>query len=392
MRSEISSPAGTQVSASASELFDKGAELLRSRSVQPALRCFYSAQQLGYDEKKCAAARWEGWMLLGEFEQAWQESDFISSIGGRGPKQFWDGQGWNGKRVMLRCLHGLGDTIQCIRYAPRLKESCRSLFVQTHPQLVNLIKGVPGVDHVFTWGNGSPEDRLAWDTQMEVIELPRAFRTTIPDIPISTPYIEVPGERIQWGSRWFEEQQNLRIGIAWEAGPWDSLRSISLAEFLPLSAFKSCRFYGLQKGVDPAALPNCGAVRNLECHATDIRDTAALILNLDLVITVDTMTAHLAGALGHPVWILLPARADWRWMLDRCDTPWYPTARLFRQKTAGDWWPAIEDVCTALEETIMTGSITDSRQKGMYVSQSSGPAHLLPKRLFRSTTGNSARR
>jgi hypothetical protein len=330
-------------------------------------------------------------MLLGKFEQAWQESDFISSIGGGDPKQFWDGQAWNGKRVMLRCLHGLGDTIQCIRYAPLLRQSCRFLFVQTHPQLVNLIKGVPGVDHVFTWGNGSPEDRLAWDTQMEVIELPRAFRATIPDIPVSTPYIEVPDERIQWGSRWFEEQESLRIGIAWEAGPWDSLRSIGLPEFSHLFAFKSCRFYGLQKGVDPASLPKCGAVRNLECHATDIRDTAALILNLDLVITVDTMTAHLAGALGRPVWILLPARADWRWMLERCDTPWYPTARLFRQKSPGDWTQTIEDVGEALVETALTRNITGLPQKGLYVSQKFGAAHL-PRGLFRSTAGHSPKR
>ncbi len=344
----VPSPADLCDLGRASALFAEGADLLQSRNVRPALRCFYSAQQLGYDVKECAAARWDCWMLLGNFGRAWQESDLISAAGGGDPKQFWDGQAWNGKRVILRCLHGLGDTIQFIRYAPLLRESCHSLFVQTHPQLVSLIEGVQGVNHVLTWGNGPSEDGLAWDTQIEVTELPRAFRTTISNIPGLVPYIQVPEERIQWASRWFAGQKKLRIGIAWEAGPWNTLRSIPLSEFSPLLAFETCRFYGLQKGVDPASVPRCGAVYNLESHAADIRDTAALILHLDLVITVDTMTAHLAGALGCPVWILLPVQADWRWMLDRCDTPWYPTARLFRQRSPGDWTQTIKDVGAAL--------------------------------------------
>ncbi len=323
-------------------------------------------------------------MLLGEFERAWQESDLISAIGARDPNQFWHGETWKGKRVMVRCLHGLGDTIQFIRYAPLLKETCRSLFVQTHPQLVNFIKGVPGVDHVFTWDNSCSEDCAEWDLQMEVTELPRAFRTTIPTIPAQIPYIQVPDEKIQWAANCFEERANLRIGIAWEAGPWDCLRSIALGKFGPLFALKSCRFYGLQKGINPAGLPECSAVRDLEIHAADIRDTAALILNLDLVIAVDTMTAHLAGALGRPVWILLPARADWRWMLDRCDTPWYPTARLFRQRSPGDWTETIEEIGAALREFCAnrTGNNTDTRRKGLYVSQKRDAAHL-PKGICR---------
>jgi hypothetical protein len=241
MQAEIASFAGIQIPASACELFDKGAELLRDRNVPAALRCFYSAQQLGYDAKECAGARWNCWMLLGEFEKAWQESDLISSIGGRDAKQFWDGQPWDGKRVMLRCLHGLGDTIQFIRYAPLLKEHCRSLFVQTHPQLVNLVKGVPGVDRVFTWGIDYREDFSSWDMQMEITELPRAFRSDPANIPL-TPYVQVPAERVRWASRWFDGANLPRIGVAWEAGPWDPARSISLSELSPLFALDLCRF------------------------------------------------------------------------------------------------------------------------------------------------------
>lgn len=373
MRSEIAAGVYAPPPA-ASELFRRGTALVAMRNIKAALTNLHSAQQLGYDAKECAAARWNCWMLLGEFERAWQESDFISAVGGNA-SQFWDGQLWDGRRVMLRCLHGLGDTIQFIRYAPLLKESCRSLFVQTHPQLVNFISGVSGVDRVFTWGSDYHEDFSTWDMQMEVTELPRAFRTILSSIPSFTPYVHLPEEQLKWASRWFKKQEGLRVGIAWEAGAWDCMRSISLAELSPLLAMDSCRFYGLQKGVDPAALRECGTVDNVECHAADIRDTAALILNLDLVITVDTMTAHLAGALARPVWILLPVHADWRWMLERSDTPWYPTARLFRQKSGGDWQAAIADVCRALTELT-------ANKKGLSVSRNSGYVHL-PNRLVK---------
>ena len=168
---------------SAPTLFSLGQRLLSCRNVQDAIHAFDSAQRCGYSATECAAARWHCWMLLGRLERAWQESDFITSIGAPDPNRFWDGRSWHGQRVMLRCLHGLGDTIQFIRYAPLLRQTCRSLTVQTHPQLVTLLKGVSGVDHVCTWGNGYVENASDWDMQMEVTELPRAFRTTSATIP-----------------------------------------------------------------------------------------------------------------------------------------------------------------------------------------------------------------
>ncbi|MBV9768586.1 MAG: hypothetical protein JOZ32_03350 [Bryobacterales bacterium] len=298
-------------------------------------------------------------MLLGEFEKAWRESDFISELG-RDPERFWTGQSWTGKRVMLRCLHGLGDTIQFIRYAPLLKKTCRSLVVQTHPQLVTLLDSVPGVGRVTTWADGTPGDDSEWDMHMEVNELPRAFRTTLGKIPIM-PYLRIPEQRIQWASEWFEEQGHLRIGIAWEAGHWNSSRSIPLEEFAPLFASHECQFFVLQKNAAASDFERWKTVHDLEIHAADIRDTAALILNLDLVITVDTMTAHLAGALARPVWILLPAVADWRWMLNSSATPWYPSARLFRQKRLGDWSGAIKEICAELRNSKVLAKLRSSR-------------------------------
>ncbi len=308
---------------------------------------FDLAQRLGYAAEECAAARWHCWMLLGNFERAWQESDFISARG-KDSNGFWDGRPWSGRHVMLRCLHGLGDTIQFIRYAPLLKESCRSLTVQTHPQLVTLLERVPGVDRVCTWGAGYTESASNWDMQMEVTELPRAFRTTVTTIPAATPYIPISKERIEWGANCVSPTGKMRVGIAWEAGPWDPARSISLDELTPLLSCEGCCFYGLQKGAALADVRGSAPVFDPEALSADVRDTAALILNLDLIVTVDTMTAHLAGALGRRVWILLPANADWRWMLERSDTPWYPNARLFRQRTPGDWSGVLETVRTAL--------------------------------------------
>jgi hypothetical protein len=328
--------------------FSHAQELLSRCDVQQAIEYFNLAQQSGYPADECAAARWNCWMLLGNFEHAWQESDFISSLEIADPNGLWDGSSWEGKRVMLRCLHGLGDTIQFIRYARQLKQTCRSLTVQTHPQLVTLIEGVLGVDRVCTWATNYVENRSDWDMQMEVTELPRAFRTLPSTIPATVPYIFIPQDRIEWGARCVGVEKALRVGLCWESGPWDPARTISLSDLSILFSCADCRFYSLQKHANVPDYQNL--IVDLEANSVDVRDTAALILNLDLVITVDTIAAHLAGALGRPTWLLLPAQCDWRWMLNRTDTPWYPTMRLFRQHKSGSWNPVITEVFAALAE------------------------------------------
>jgi hypothetical protein len=348
MQTDISAVPPILQASAASALFSEGQNLLSRRNVQAAIECFDSAERLGYAAEECAAARWNGWMLLGDFERAWRESDFISATVPTDPNRYWNGRSWNGRRVMLRCLHGLGDAIQFIRYAPMLKQSCRSLTVQTHPQLVTLLEGVAAVDRVCTWGPGYIENASDWDMQMEVTELPRIFRTTVATIPAATPYIQIPKERIEWGASRLDATKKMRVGLVWETGAWNIERCIHLNELSPLLSCEDCCFYSLQKGAVLPSMPGSGPLCDLEAHSVDVRDTAALILNLDLVVTVDTMTAHLAGALGRPVWILLPATADWRWMLHRNDTPWYPSARLFRQHVPGDWRGVAEDLSVAL--------------------------------------------
>lgn len=356
-------------------VFSEAQRFLRLCKIEDAVRCLREAERLGYDANECAAARWNCWMLSGQFELAWQESDQIARNGPEDPHRFWNGQSWAGKRVMLRCLHGLGDTIQFIRYAPLIRHTSSSLIAQVHPQLVTLIQGVSGIDKVITWGKSAEVEERDWEMQMEVTELPRAFRSTISSLPTTIPYIQVAAERIEWASGLFGNTRttehggsvsdlsedaavscalfppgrNLRIGVAWQSGPWDPARSISLDFLGPLFALRGCEFYSLQKEADLHEIRKRWPLRDLEIYAKDVRDTAALILNLDLVVAVDTMTAHLAGALGRPVWVLLPFRADWRWMLKRTDSPWYPTLRLFRQTEPGNWVPVIDAMIRRLQ-------------------------------------------
>lgn len=330
-------------------MFDEASNLLLKRQVRAAVELFDRAETLAYDRNECAAGRWQCWMLLGEFERAWQESDLIRKSAAHDPNRFWDGASWCNRKVMLRCLHGLGDTIQFIRYAPMLRQTCNRLTVQTHPQLVRLLAGVQGVDHVTSWGPGFPDDHSEWELQMEVTELPMAFRTTVLNIPSSFPYIHVPDETVTWASRWFGDRDgSLRVGVVWEAGDWDTARSIPLNIFSELFRASNCQFYSLQKTARASDLAAYPTLRNIEANSIDVLDTASLMTHLDLVITVDTMTAHLAGALNIPVWIILPNRADWRWMLQTNYSPWYRRARLFRRSTT-DWLPLINELLSNLE-------------------------------------------
>jgi len=330
--------------------FDEGQEWLRRRCVHKALACFNRAERTGFACTECAGARWQCWMLLGEFERAWAESDFITASNTYDPHRMWNGQAWTNQRVMLRCLHGLGDAIQFIRYAPLLRSTCRHLTVQTHPQLVSLLQGVRGIDKVVTWGSDWSDSSEAWDMQIEVTELPRAFRSTQSTLPTDVPYIQIPPELVMQARRFLAKSEGLRVGVSWQAGSWSPGRSATLEVLAEIFGVNGVRFYSLQKGATREDIRPARVLRELETYARDVRDTAAMILNLDLVITVDTMTAHLAGALGRPVWIMLPRQADWRWMLSRDDTPWYPTARLFRQKQENCWASVVADVARSLED------------------------------------------
>jgi hypothetical protein len=283
---------------------------------------------------------WIEAMNRGDFGSAWAISDSVlqerirrGDICTHLPRheQFiWNGEPLAGRRLFVRCYHGLGDTLQFVRLLahPRLRASEVTLWAQ--PALIKLLQSVRGIDRILPLHDGDPD--LDYDVDVELMELPHALRLTLDELPGAIPYIYVPVAAVKTASL------RRRIGVCWSAGEWDPKRSLPPAELRPLTTLSDVRWFSLQFPPAMCALP----AASIASH--DIAETALRMQLLDLIITVDTMTAHLAGALGLPVWLLLPHDADWRWMLGRDDSPWYPTMRLFRQPAAGDWTTVIEQV------------------------------------------------
>jgi hypothetical protein len=322
-------------------LQDAEAELAAMR-IDRALALFHKAEQSGYDADSCGGGRWACYMLMGDFERAWQESDAIAGRGRPDVHRFWTGEDLTGKSVLIRCLHGLGDTIQFIRYAPLLRQRTARLTIEAQPVLKPLLAASRLADEVITWGDPEPQ----WQAQIEVIELPRLFRTTLGTIPGRVPYISVPQTRTDLLP---ERNGQLRVGLVWAASAYNPARSLTPEHVRTLIDVPGVQFFNLQAGPERGVLQDRGIkIATVKGEETDVSATAAAVTALDLIITVDTMMAHLAGALARPVWTLLPFQCDWRWMTVRLDSPWYPTMRLFRQTHAGAWNPVIEDVRSAL--------------------------------------------
>jgi hypothetical protein len=324
------------------DLIAQAADQLRRMQISEALKLINEAELANHDPDECCAGRWTCHMLRGDFELAWRESDAISKRGKPDPHRFWDGWSLEDKRVLIRCLHGLGDTLQFIRYAPLLRKQTRALTIEAQPTLKPLLEQVNLADEVITWGEAEPP----WDAQVEIIELPRIFRTTLETIPRNVPYIEVDGTPPLELTR---ASSHFRVGLVWASSVYNPARSIALDQLAPLFSVPGIRFYSLQIGDEHQELrPWLGHVTDLHDYVLTPLATARTLKGLDLVISVDTMMAHLSGAMARTVWTLLPFECDWRWMLDREDSPWYPTMRLFRQTRPDDWGSVIERVRTEL--------------------------------------------
>lgn len=259
------------------------------------------------------------------------------------PAARWRGGEVAGKTVLLWAEQGFGDTIQFLRYVPLLAARGASVVLHVQPEIVPLLGGLPGVGRVV--GPGEPLPPI--DLHVPLASLPGAFGTTLDSIP-PAPYLRAdPVRRSRWAARLGSAGGGLRVGLVWAGKPsfqHDALRSPRLDALLPLFAVPGIRVFGLQLGDGRRDL----AGRAMPAHFTDLgpeiadfADTAAIMESLDLVISSCTAPAHLAGALGRPVWILLPFAADWRWLERRSDSPWYPSARLFRQQSPRDWGPPV---------------------------------------------------
>lgn len=305
---------------------------------------------------------WMSHMLRGDFASAWRLADAdrerrrLAGITGadwpRHMRPVWNGADPAGARVLVRCYHGLGDTIFFARYLPMLAGRAARVCVEAQPELIPLLRTLPGnIDLVPLAEEDHPPARFGCDVEIDITELAHAFCTTLGTIPAPIRYLRAAPERTaEAAQRLSAAPEGLRVGLVWTAGAWKPERSVPLERLARLAAIPGIALVNLQRGPDyrrwreaPALLPM------IELFETDdIADAAATVAVLDLVVTVDTMVAHLAGALGAPVWLMLHFAADWRWLLDRSDSPWYPTMRLFRQKRSGGWDPVVAEIAAAL--------------------------------------------
>jgi tetratricopeptide (TPR) repeat protein len=261
----------------------------------------------------------------------------------------WRGEALDGATILIYAEQGFGDAIHFARYVPLVAARGGRVILETPVELHRLFAGIPGVEQVIAFGDALPD--FAW--QCPLLNLPLAFGTTLATVPSEVPYLAADAIAVdEWRRR--VAGPALKVGLVWAGRPEhkrDRHRSLPLAALARLADIPNVAFYALQKGAGLGQAEAAPAGMRLEILSPllgDFADTAAAIMALDLVITVDTSVAHLAGALGKPVWILLPDAPDWRWLEQRSDSPWYPTARLFRQDSARRWEPVIAAVAAAL--------------------------------------------
>jgi tetratricopeptide (TPR) repeat protein len=322
--------------------FDRAAELyLRALAIQPESAASH------YNLGLCCLQR-------GDYSRGWSEMEWRGSVvdGGLRRQKFaqpqWRGEPFDGATILLHAEQGFGDTIQFARYVSLTGERGKTI-LQVQPELARLMRQNLGSLEVLSVGDELPE----FEWQCSLMSLPLAFGTTLETIPSAKGYLRADAEDVarMW-AKWPRHPSKRRVGLVWSGNPGnrnDALRSIPLQTLMVVcEGFAGeVEFFSLQKG-KAGELPAGSSLHDACRSCKDFADTAALIETLDLVIAVDTAVAHLAGALGKEVWVLLSDLSDWRWLEDREDSPWYGSARIFRQRVAGDW----EELCERLTQAL----------------------------------------
>jgi Tfp pilus assembly protein PilF len=291
----------------------------------------------------------ESLLLTGDYEQGWPLYESRWQLKSHQPLRLsfdlprWDGSDLAGRRILLHVEQGFGDCIQFARYLPLVAQRGGKIILLCQPDLLRLFKNLGVVEHVISRGDTIPE----FDLHCPLASLPQIFGTTVRTIPATGPYLRAdPGLSSHWRALLPVEAR--KIGLVWSGRTVpDPNRSVPLTDLAPLFAVPNVQWISLQK--DVVETPQITNFKSqISADIRDFADTAAVMENLDLIITIDTAAAHLAGALGKPTWVLLPFVPAWRWMLDRSDSPWYPTVRLFRQPGIGDWRTPIRQIVEEL--------------------------------------------
>jgi tetratricopeptide (TPR) repeat protein len=345
----------TNISPSRADLWNnRGNALQNEGRTTEALYAYGRARFLAGDNAYFVVNESQCRLLIGDYVTAWPmyESRWqlpnVAHLARAFEQPQWNGAPLAGKTILLHAEQGFGDTLQFCRYVQLVAERGGRVVLEVQAQLVSLLGGMAGAHQVLARGDDLP----GFDVHCPLLSLPMAFGTTLESIPAPVPYLRAPADRAAaWADR-FGPKARPRVGVVWAgSGSIDNdQRSLQLADFAR-ACDADVEFVGLQKEVrtgDREELARHPHIRNLELG--DFADTAGAIEQLDLVLTVDTAVAHLAGALGKPVWILLAFAPTWRWLLGRDDSPWYPTARLFRQPEPGNWHEPLARVRAALGE------------------------------------------
>jgi hypothetical protein len=330
----------------------KGVALAAQNRHADAIGCYTEAIAVDWKYAPARFNRSLSELLRGDFDAGWH--DFEWRWGGSDTqiarrdfrRSQWQGEDPAGRTILVHAEQGLGDAIQFCRYVPLLAKRGANVILEAQPPLVELFSALPA--RVIRWGDSLPE----FDWHCPVMSLGFAFGTRLETIPANVPYLRAPPDHVERWRAKLAAHPRPWVGIAWSGSPTlrnDRNRSMPLAR---LGALRegTATYVSVQKDVresDRGALTTCGVV-HFGGDLEDFRDTAALVELMDLVISVDTVAAHLAGAMAKPVFVLLPFASDWRWLVGRRDSPWYPTAKLFRQDRAGDWAPVIARVAEAL--------------------------------------------
>jgi TPR repeat/Tetratricopeptide repeat len=367
--------------------FNNLGKACREQGQVPEAMAFYEkAIALNPDYVEAHFNRAELWLLQGDFERGWPEYEWrwqLPAVARRTdhPPR-WDGSPLDGRTILIHTEQGLGDTIHFIRYAPFLKQRGGRVIIHCQAALMRFLETAHGIDSRVAWHSPLP----AVDVYEHLLNLPGVFGTRLTTIPAPIPYLQAdPGLVASW-KKDLATLSGFKIGITWKGSIKnlsDQKRSIPLSSFATLAKVPGVQLINLQKGPGTDQLESApwhcltdaqsaltgsqtaDGVRQAVARPTIVdfgdrldgangafMDTAAIMMNLDLVISCDTAIPHLAGALGVPVWVALPLAADWRWLLEREDSPWYPTMRLFRQTQYGDWEGVFDRMATALQALI----------------------------------------
>jgi tetratricopeptide (TPR) repeat protein len=338
-------------------VFHEQGELEKSlRSVEHSLLFCPNAAEVRYERARRL-------LQLGDFERGWPEFESRwNLVGAQVPifsKACWDGSPLVNRTLLLHAEQGIGDVFQFVRYAGWIKEKSQGkIIVACQPSIHKILATCPGVDELVALGSEYPP----YDVQAPLMSLPCILKTQLTSIPDCVPYLFPNPERLAYWKHDMDGIQGLKVGLIWQGNPayrWDHYRSFPLEHLAPLANVPGIRWFSLQKGAAAEQIRKIAnrwhvidLDRRLDETAGAFVDTAAVMKNLDLVITADTSAVHLAGALGVPVWLAQWHVPEWRWMIGKEASPWYPTMRLFAQSRRGDWTELFQRIANELTRLV----------------------------------------